>query len=62
MPSPEDVIIQKLRWGRPQDRIDAGYVIAVQGESLDMSYITQWCDAHGSRGRLDEVLAEIPPL
>ena len=61
MPAPEDVVIQKLRWGRPKDIADVETVIGVQGAKLDWTYIERWCDAHGSRKRLDEVKASIPP-
>jgi hypothetical protein len=62
MPSAEDVVIQKVRWGRPQDRIDAEQVIAVQNRNLDWPYIEKWCDAHGTRKVLEEIRALIPPI
>lgn len=63
LPTPEDVIVQKLRWGRSKDLEDARDVLAVQGpESLDMPYIEKWCALHGTGERLRKVLAEIPPL
>lgn len=60
--TPEDVIITKLRWGRPKDREDSSAVIAVQSEALDWPYITSWCDLHGTRGLLDEIRRSTPPL
>ena len=63
LPTPEDVVVQKLRWGRNKDLDDARDVLAVQGpESLDMSYIEQWCAQHGTAERLKAALAAIPPL
>lgn len=62
MPTPEDTIVQKVRWGRPQDRIDAQNVIAVQAELLDWPYIEKWCDTHGTRKTLEDLRAEIPPI
>jgi hypothetical protein len=63
LPTPEDVIVQKLRWGRPKDLDDARDVLAVQGtDSLDMAYIEKWCEQHGTRERLKAILAGIPPL
>ncbi|MBM3866321.1 MAG: hypothetical protein FJ381_10590 [Verrucomicrobia bacterium] len=63
LPTPEDVIVQKLRWGRSKDLDDARDVLAVQGpESLDMRYVEEWCALHGTGERLRKVLAEIPPL
>lgn len=63
LPTAEDVVVQKLRWGRVKDLEDARDVLAVQGpESLDMTYIEKWCDLHGTRERLQKALSEIPPL
>lgn len=67
IPSPEDVIIMKLRWAliakRPKDTEDVRDVIAVQGdEVLDWDYIHQWCALHGTRDLLDQIRASIPPL
>src|SRR5215213_8205201 len=63
LPTPEDVVVQKLRWGRSKDLDDARDVLAVQGtESLDMAYIKKWCAQHGTTERLQAALAGIPPL
>jgi hypothetical protein len=66
LPTPEDVIITKLRWsllaGRSKDRDDARDVIAVQGDRIDWDYVYPWCDRHGTRDLLDEVRRSIPPL
>lgn len=63
LPAPEDVVVQKLRWGRSKDLDDARDVLAVQGpETLDMAYIEHWCAIHGTRARLEDALAGIPPL
>jgi hypothetical protein len=63
LPTPEDVVVQKLRWGRNKDLDDARDVLAVQGpETLDMAYIEHWCAQHGTLPRLREALAGIPPL
>ena len=62
-PTPEDVVVQKLRWGRNKDLDDARDVLAVQGpETLDMAYIEGWCSQHGTTERLNQALAGIPPL
>ncbi|MEO0415985.1 MAG: hypothetical protein AAF226_13645, partial [Verrucomicrobiota bacterium] len=51
LPTPEDVIVQKLRWAhlgnRPKDFLDASSVFALRKDSLDMSYITHWCEVLG---------------
>ena len=63
LPTPEDVIVQKLRWGRNKDLDDARDILAVQGpETLDMGYIESWCARHQTTGRLKDALAGIPPL
>jgi hypothetical protein len=66
LPTPEDVIITKLRWNvegkRSKDRDDVADVITVQQDALDWDYIHHWCDQHRTRERLDEIRASIPPI
>jgi hypothetical protein len=63
LPTAEDVIVQKLRWGRSKDIDDARDVLAVQmPANLDMAYIERWCAAHQTAGKLQELLIEIAPL
>ncbi len=63
LPTAEDVIVQKLRWGRPKDLEDARDVLAVQTPAkLDMAYIARWSDIHQTSGHLRAMLAEIEPL
>jgi len=63
LPTPEDVVVQKLRWGRSKDLDDARDILAVQGpEALDMEYIQSWCERHGTEKQLAEAMAGIPPL
>jgi hypothetical protein len=63
VPTPEDVIITKLRWARSKDLEDVRNIIAVQGdEALDWSYIHHWCAQHGTRETLDQIRASIPPI
>jgi len=61
LPTPEDVVIQKLRWGRLKDLADAVDVVKTQHDKLDWPYIRRWCETHGSTARLDAVLAELDP-
>ena len=58
--SAEDVLIQKIRWGRRKDLDDAEGVLAVQGDALDFPYIEKWCAAHGTLERLAELRRSIP--
>ncbi len=66
LPSPEDVVITKLRWSRhgerQKDLSDARDVIAVSGPQLDWPYIERWCDEHGTRKLLDHLRHSIGPL
>lgn len=63
LPTAEDVVVQKLRWGRNKDLDDARDVLAVQDPAtLDMDYIRRWCREHGTTDRLENALVGIPPL
>jgi len=63
LPTAEDVIVQKLRWGRSKDLEDARDVLAVRTPAkLDMAYITRWCELHQTSGQLLAMLAEIEPF
>jgi hypothetical protein len=62
IPTPEDIVIQKLRWQRAKDLLDVRDVIAVQEGNLDWPYVERWCDAHGTRSALDKVRADVAGL
>jgi hypothetical protein len=63
LPTAEDIIVQKIRWGRSKDLDDARDVLAVQGpETLDMPYIENWCATHGTSERLRDIIASLPEL
>jgi len=66
LPSPEDVVITKLRWSRhgnrQKDLSDARDVIAVSGPQLDWAYVERWCDEHGTRKLLDVLRRSIGSL
>ena len=63
LPTAEDVVVLKIRWGRSKDLDDARDVLAVQGpESLDMHYIENWCATHGTSTRRRDILDSLPPL
>jgi hypothetical protein len=63
LPTAEDIIVQKIRWGRSKDLDDARDVLAVQGpETLDMPYIENWCATHGTSERLKDIIASLPEL
>ncbi len=63
LPTPEDVIVQKLRWSkigrRTKDFDDAVSVLAVQGETaIDWVYVESWCSTHSTSDILAEAKAE----
>ena len=63
LPTAEDIITQKIRWGRSKDLDDARDVLAVQGpETLDMTYIRDWCTSHSTTQRLETILESLPLL
>ena len=66
LPTPEDVVITKLRWSRhgqrQKDLEDARNVIAVSGKVLDWAYVERWCDEHGTRGLLEDLRRSIGGL
>jgi len=63
IPTPEDIVVQKLRWGRMKDLEDARDVLATEGiDTLDMPYIENWCAIHKTTARLTATLARIPEL
>jgi len=66
VPTPEDVIVSKLRWylraKRGKDWDDARDVLAVQQELLDFEYIRRWCAEHGTGELLEELQRQIPPI
>jgi hypothetical protein len=62
VPSPEDVIVTKLRWSkqgaRAKDIDDVRDVLSVQGDGLDWDYLRRWCAAHGTTQLLERVRQE----
>ena len=63
VPTPEDVIIQKLRWcqrgPRGKDRDDARAVLAGQVDRLDWKYLTDWCQRLGLAKLLEDMRREV---
>ncbi|MEM7392645.1 MAG: DUF6036 family nucleotidyltransferase [Verrucomicrobiota bacterium] len=51
-PTPEDVVITKLRWykaaSRSKDLEDARNLVVIQGSDLQSTYIQSWCEQHGT--------------
>lgn len=62
IPTAEDLLIQKLRWGRAKDLDDSRNLLSVQCAALDMGYVERWCAQHGTLARLEEVRRSIPEI
>jgi hypothetical protein len=60
IPTVEDVIVQKLRWylryKRSKDIDDVRKVARIQRARLDLLYLYQWTDQHGTTDLLNELL------
>lgn len=61
-PSPEDVIVTKLRWARSKDKDDVRNVMTVQRGKLDWPYIARWCKAHGKLALMEQVRRTVPEI
>ena len=59
-PTPEGVIIGKLRWARAKDREDVRAVIGVEQARFDWPCIENWCERHGTRALLEQILRTVP--
>jgi len=60
IPTAEDIVVQKLRWARDKDLIDAKDLLFMQRpENLDMEYVRKWTEIHESTERLNDALAAI---
>jgi hypothetical protein len=62
LPTPEDVIIQKLRWQRRKDLDDAATILAVNSPNLDWNYINSWTRNHGTQELMQELMQSLPKL
>lgn len=62
LPSAEDVVIAKLRWGRGKDLEDVKDVLTVQAGNLDWSYLEEWCGKHGTLERLTSLRRTLKPI
>jgi hypothetical protein len=61
LPSPEDVVVQKLRWGREKDLSDVQDVLFVSSSMIDFTYVENWCREHGTLEKLNAIRAQLPP-
>ena len=62
LPTPEDVIVMKLRWGRSRDQDVIRAVMSLQADALDWTYIESWCDQHGTRKLMEEIRRTVPKI
>jgi hypothetical protein len=60
MPTVDDVVITKLRWSkegrRATDVEDVKKILFVRSAQLDLPYIRQWTDQHGTRDLFEKLL------
>jgi hypothetical protein len=57
--SPEDLILQKLKSGRPQDFSDAVSILQRSGKSLDLGYLRRWAKRLALTAELDHILRSV---
>jgi hypothetical protein len=66
--TPEDVLLHKVYWNKltPSERQmgDARGIVAVQGDSLDASYISKWAEILGIAKEIDSIMTgrDLPNL
>jgi hypothetical protein len=52
VPTPEDVVVNKLNWSsisrRPKDFDDALNVASTSGDLIDWEYVVNWCARRGT--------------
>ena len=51
-PAADDLLLQKLKVGRPQDFVDAAGIVERSGESLDRKYLSRWARKLGVAAEL----------
>ena len=56
-PSAEDLLVQKLKVGRPQDFIDANGIVERMQTKLDRRYLNKWARKLGLMAQLRHVLS-----
>jgi len=61
-PTPEDVVIQKLRWQRRKDLDDIIGILAVSGKTLDWQYLYGWAERHGTSDILKQLASAVQDL
>jgi hypothetical protein len=64
LPTAEDVIVAKLRSskasGHASDAQDAKQILSLRSKKLDLPYIRQWADEHGTLRLFNRLLSEVP--
>ena len=55
-PAAEDLLLQKLKVGRPQDFVDAAGIVQRMRGKLDRRYLTRWAKKVGVDGELADIL------
>lgn len=61
-PTPEDVVVMKLRWAREKDKADVLSVMSVKRDKLDWNYIETWCRKHGTFALMGKIRSSVPEI
>jgi hypothetical protein len=63
VPTPEDILVAKLRWysrgRRPKDWGDIVNLLAARMDRLDWQYLRSWCEKHQTARLLDEAIKTV---
>ena len=62
VPTVEDIVVQKVRWGRRKDQDDVVNILSLNHEQLDWDYVVGWTDSHGTSPLLRQLSTEVPGL
>ena len=63
IPTPEDVIVTKLRWARPKDVADIRDILRfMEPAAIDWTYLHRWATVHGTREALDAIRASVSTI
>ena len=62
VPTVEDIVVQKVRWGRRKDQDDVVNILSLNHEQLDWDYVFSWTDSHGTSPLLRQLSTEVPGL
>ena len=62
IPTVEDLVVQKVRWGRRKDQDDVVNMLSFNHEQIDWKYVLHWAELHGTTPLLRQLCTEVPGL